>query len=212
MEYSSHVLLLNNFLTSRSYAPSRALRSRSRIDTIPIPSFGGIRHPLLIRSDPPPESNCHQTTSRNLKTLENDHWDLNLRRRDSRKADEQDIRERHSHCRSLGRDAISHRDGIFFTKPEYGQRNADEGPDDVEGDGNEDYEDHAVRFHACKCAGFEGLVEGLPDDDHEGYGTDFIEFPVDEDLFRLGGKEVLYDLAHRLCDLNSIGLHTLRLG
>ena len=94
-------------------------------------SFRGIRPAFLIRSNPPPERNRHQTTTRNLKSLENNHRNLNLRRGNRRKSREHDIRERYSHRGCLGGDAISHGDGVFLAEPEDGQRSAYRRPEDV---------------------------------------------------------------------------------
>ena len=102
------------------YSPSFAPHSQSTIDTTLMFSFGGSRLAFLIRSNPPPESNRHQATSNNLKGLENDHRNLNLRCGNRRKSGEHDIRERYSHCWSLGGDAVSHRDRVFLPEPEYG--------------------------------------------------------------------------------------------
>lgn len=96
-------------------------------------TFRDIRLAFLILSNPPPESNRHQAPSHNLKSLINDHRNLNLGCRNRRKTAEYDIRKRDAHCGSLGRDAVSHGDGVFFAEPEDGEGNADGGPEDVVG-------------------------------------------------------------------------------
>ena len=71
-------------------------------------------------SNPPPERNRHKTPPSNLKPLENDDRNLNVRRGNRRKAAEQDVREGYAHCGGFGGDAVSDGDGVFFAEPEDG--------------------------------------------------------------------------------------------
>lgn len=114
--------------------PSFAPHDQSGVGTTLGFSFRGIRFAFLVGSDPPPERNRHQAASGDLEGLENDHWDLDLGRGDGGKSGEHDVRERYPHCGSLGGDAVSHGDCVCFTKPEYGEGYADDGPQYIVGD------------------------------------------------------------------------------
>lgn len=131
-------------------------------------SRGSVRLAFLIGSDPATEGNRHQAASSNRKGLEDDHRDLDLGLGQRRKAGEHDIREGDAHGRSLGGDAISHRDRVCFAKPEYGKRKADGRPKEIVGYRDEYNEDDIVRLYTRERTGFKGLVKSLPDDCQKG--------------------------------------------